>query len=948
MSFSGTQASDNNSSSEPAHQEINNDILDFLNEWRERLALDILENHEENQWVFDGEFLNLPVLRAVVQQFLDRLVLVRFAEDHQVLPADTLREMYEICQHNEYTFSMGEFLNRLFLRFDEKHNSALFASGVVDEAVFSDVVLLPLIEKLYEVDFRVMPVDVLSNSYEQYLGKTLTLYEGEIRTGDNLETRKKQDIHYTPQVIVQHIVDQSLGRYLYGTVNGRADDDPIEGETRKSSRDIHDLKVLDSACGSGSFLIYAYDVLADFYQGEIRRIIDEINQQESVLGSEDADPIDIEIAVAPLRAEYVRIKDYPRMILEQHLYGVDLDPQAVEVAAVNLMMRMMERDSQTQRLPLILNQTVKVGNSLIGLRADDPRLNPYRESLLTIQALRRELIGTPNTDPNHGEMVRVLHELSQFVNNTLNVDFVGQFSDLDRVRPFHWGVEFPEVFFKEDGTLRENPGFQVVIGSPPWEIIQPDLREFYAQFDPDIESLNGKQTKTRIEELNAENPTIVAHWKIHRAGIDESAAYFLATDEYTRQGRGNATTYKLFIERMYGLLMIGGHLGYIVPAGIYSDLDTAELRQMLFETGRMEYLYGLANVWQSFPEDDWRSTVALIGMRKGGQTDHFNVMFYTNHADWESIDIQDLRYVLNDESFRFKLSLPMLERFSPDNLSILEFRNQHDYDIAEKMSDSYSPLDTQIEGLWDVHIAQEFNTITHHDLLNQEGVGFPLYEGDMIQQYDPYFAPPRYWIKEDLVLDNLQNPAAAKWSRGYRFIYRDAARATDERTFIAAVLPPDTFAGHTTWVGITPNGATTLVQVALLNSFCVDWIVRLKVGTRITPPIVNTLPIPRLTTGDLFFEEIVPRAARLVCIQAEFAGLWESVMGDVWDESKGATDASERQMLRDEIDALVAHLYGLSRADFAHILSTFPLIFPDDAAGRAKRDRLLEVYDGMG
>ena len=68
-------------------------------------------------------------------------------------------------------------------------------------------------------------------------------------------------------------------------------------------------------------------------------------------------------------------------------------------------------------------------------------------------------------------------------------------------------------------------------------------------------------------------------------------------------------------------------------------------------------------------------------------------------------------------------------------------------------------------------------------------------------------------------------------------------------------------------------------------------------------------------------------------------------MGEEWDEEKGATDPDERQRLRDELDALVAHLYGLSRDDFEHILGTFPLVFPDDEEGYEKKERLLGVYD---
>ena len=105
------------------------------------------------------------------------------------------------------------------------------------------------------------------------------------------------------------------------------------------------------------------------------------------------------------------------------------------------------------------------------------------------------------------------------------------------------------------------------------------------------------------------------------------------------------------------------------------------------------------------------------------------------------------------------------------------------------------------------------------------------------------------------------------------------------------------------------------------------------------------LPMPRLNPGDPYFDAIVPRAARLTCTRPEFADLWGDVMGETWDDSSGAVDPAERQQLRDEIDAIVAHLYGLTRAEFDHILGTFPLVFPDDDTGYAKRESLLHTYD---
>ncbi len=237
---------------------VDTKYLAFINHWRKRLAQNIVDRREQNPWAFkaSGE-IDLPKLRAVVQRYLDRLVIVRYAEDRLVIDSDRLRSLFQAARHNPYSI-LDNTLRDFFVKFDEIHNSALFARGEVDKASFSQEVLVELLGKLYEARYRSMTPDIMGNTYEQYLGKTLVLRDGKVDTGDNLETRKKQGSYYTPQVIVRYIVDHSLGRYLYATENGRSDGTPIPGETRKTSRDIIDLRVLDSACGSGSFLIRTF------------------------------------------------------------------------------------------------------------------------------------------------------------------------------------------------------------------------------------------------------------------------------------------------------------------------------------------------------------------------------------------------------------------------------------------------------------------------------------------------------------------------------------------------------------------------------------------------------------------------------------------------------------------------------------------------------------------
>lgn len=972
-------------------RDVDTQYLDFINEWREKLAQDIVRRGELNPWAFhqDGG-INLPALRAVVQRFLDRLVIVRFAEDLLVIPPGTLRDFYELRRSNLYSPTMDQFLDRFFRRFDEEHNSALFAEGLADYASFSDDVLLPLIGKLYEARYRSMPADIIGNTYEQYLGKTLVADNGSVTTRDNLETRKKQGSYYTPQVIVRHLVDTTLGRYLHGTANGLPDGEPVEGETRKTSREIRDLRVLDSACGSGSFLIYAYTVLADFYESEIRRLQAEMETCNQELAAQGVSPIERRLELADYTVELERIGDYPRLILETHLYGVDLDPQAAEIAVVNLIMRAMECRQHEKRLPMILGQNIKVGNGLVGLRPDDPRLGDCRAEIAGLIRLRRLLHTDPdrgqrraeqpmdgyrgmtleeaNAIPNPAARERAVQEVLRRITQPFAVPegtghptydqmsaqtraladrfdaaFAPHFSDLARVHPFHWGIEFPEAFFDADGAPLDNPGFTIVIGNPPWEILKPDLREFYAQFDPDIESkLTRRQVERRIEELQAEDPRRAEQWAATTRTIEETASYVRACGEYTRQGRGDTATHKLFLERMYGLLQNGGRIGYVVPSGIYSDLGTKDLREMLLNEGNIQYLYSFSNERFFFPGVHHSFKFALVGAQKGPQSDGFWAAFRFNPR--VAVAPGDLPAFLADPANLIYMRRKSLERFSPDSLSVMEFQTRRDYEIAERIYDGWPLLGEELPGAWNVKFTREFDMTNDRKLFNTAGRGLPLYEGKMFYQFDAFYSDPQFWVEEASGVERLQNKTGNAYLRP-RLAFRDIAAATNERTLISAVLPPGVFVGNTGIVETQVQDGTMLFLLAILNSYCLDFLIRYKVSFHVNMFYAYQLPIPRLLPRNPYFDAIVPRAARLTCTRAEFADLWREVMGSAWDESCGATNPAERQRLRDEIDALVAHLYGLSRADFDHILGTFPLVFPDTDEGWRKRESLLDVYD---
>lgn len=928
--------------------DIDRNYLSFINDMRERLALDLWRNRRRNPWLFDAEGrTRLNELREVVQRFLDRLVVVRFAEDHLVLPSGELRRLYDTFRESSYTFSLTEFIARLFRRFDEKHNSALFALDLVDQAVFSDDLLTDLINKLYEVRYRSMTADILGNTYEEYLGKSLQLDGDVLVVRSNLETRKKQGTYYTPTPLVHYLVDTTLGRYLYATHDGTPDGDPLPDETPRTLDTLGDLTVLDAACGSGSFLIYAYQVLAGFYQRQMGKIGDEIQATIQRMTTAGAIPTDIQIAIAPLQLALEASQDYPRRILERHLYGVDLDPQASELAAVNLMLRALERQGSRQKLPLILNQNVKTGNGLVGMRADDTRLHDHADALAALIRLRLELREVDHLSDRHDAILRELADLRQRLYALIGYE--AHFTDLERVRPFHWGIEFPEVFFQADGTPKAGGGFTVVVGNPPWEVVKPDIREFYAQFDELIESkYTREKVEQRIAELNAADPRRLTQYEASRQAIEQSARYFQKSGDFVRQGGGDTATHKLFTERAFGLLAAGGRLGYLIPSGIYTDLGTKPLREWLMSAGRIEHLYSFSNERFFFPAVDHRFKFALLAAQKGVVGDRFMAAFRFNPR--VAIAPNELRAFLSDRANLMEMRYDTIKRFSPDSLSIMEFQSARDYQVAEKLYADHPLLGEQRDDTWNVKFSAELHMTNDRNLFYQSPATgrVPLYEGKMFHQFNPYHGKPQYWVNAEAAAERVKNKTGDAY-QGYRLAFRDIAATTNERTLIVSMLPQRVFSGNKAPVISLSdeNTATMLYFQAAMNSYVMDSLIRQKVSTTLNFFYMYTLPVPRLTSDDPRFMPIVARSAWLVCHDAQgtlydaFRTLWAGVpaaLGGVLD----------RQQVRDELDALVAHLYGLSKDDYAHILRTFPLVFPATAAGDARLSDTLRAWDRMG
>lgn len=385
-------------------RDVDLEFLAALRRWRLRLANAIYGHNSTNPVLQKGGAFDFERLMETVQRMLDRLILVRYGDDKEVLLTHDLLDSMLADYRNRGAYARPDHLMRDFIdlsrMMDEHHNTSLFAPGhACEQVVLPNEPLAQVIEEMNRISFRKFTSDILGNTYESYLGTKLAFRQGQIQDEERRDIRKGHGIYYTPRWVVEYIVDNTLGCRLK----------ELEEEHGLGAIErVRGLSVVDPACGSGSFLIYAYRVLADFY----RRLNQAILEEQTRLVADLAAP-DMFERLERLKHLPQPVLEYPQVILEEHLFGVDLDPEAAEIAAVNLTMQAFG-DSRHKKLPLILNENVKVGNSLIC--GGEGELKPY---------------------------------------------FGEEWPDK---RPFNWDREFPEIMGRG--------GFDVVVGNPPYVRIQ--------------------------------------------------------------------------------------------------------------------------------------------------------------------------------------------------------------------------------------------------------------------------------------------------------------------------------------------------------------------------------------------------------------------------------------------------------------------------------------------
>jgi len=324
---------------------VDKEFLQSLDNWRTYLATSISWNNK----ALDEDEINF-----VVQQTIDRIIFLRIAEDRSIEPYGNLKT----------AIKQGEYYKNLFSVFkeaDEKYNSGLFdfkKDKISKNLSVDNKVLKTIINELYypesPYEFSVLSVEILGSAYEQFLGKQIKIDKAHrAHIEEKPEVRKAGGVYYTPQYVVEYIVRNTVGKLTDG----------------KTPKEISKIKIVDPACGSGSFLIGAYQYLLDWHKNYYR--------DNGKLSKSKKD--------SPLTPEGNLTTGEKKRILLNNIFGVDIDVNAVEVTKLSLLLKCMEGETQAsishqlkmfnERVLPTLDSNIKDGNSLVDTDYYDTQLD---------------------------------------------------------------------------------------------------------------------------------------------------------------------------------------------------------------------------------------------------------------------------------------------------------------------------------------------------------------------------------------------------------------------------------------------------------------------------------------------------------------------------------------------------------------------------------------------
>lgn len=774
--------------------------------------------------------------------------------------------------------------------------------------------------------------------YEDLRPKTLQdYYESSLRTavqltydkptdsfkidvGESQRLRKELGAYYTLERLCRLMVERSVKPLFEDRLEKlrKAIASKNAANASKAFEAIVDFSVCDPTMGSGPFLRSAFDYLTEQYL-RLCRIVTEAKSSLPQFYAEATKELPF------LREENCRMDEdgvgrWEWHILRRMLYGVDIDLKAVNIACHTFTLSALKYIKQGERFPSFFNVNLKLGNALVSPTKPVDRSKlavDHKKEIAELIKLRREAKTLPNTEEAYGRLVALISKADEIkapIVRELVQDRLAPVLEkyTDELRPFCWELEFPELFFNNDGSVKPEAGIDVIIGNPPWESLEVETDEFFDQFHKGYRTLKPASTKTQIRNKLLEDHRIQRAFE-HRRETVASLVKMVKPDagffelQHTvidgERKRSEYATYKMILEQTMRLVRPAGRFSLLVPSGFSGDVGCYLIRKRIFETCDLPYIRGFRKSSGIFADVTQAFCVFYADMSKATKS----ITCLTGLSSIDDFEHRELTAI--------PFSVDLVKKTSPLSWAIPSISDAKKFSILDKMY-KHPVLNEKIQGNWNVEMSYaELNASNNRTMFHHSGWDIPIWEGKLINSYERA-SEPRVGAKRAEFL-RLKRADVIEFTR---VVIRGVSGSDDPRRVIATVLPKQ-FAIMHSLNYMEPklmNEETKIFIVACLNSFVLEWRVRqLATNNNISGFVIRQLPVPRLTFGDKFFDEIVKRSASLLLADPELQEPFEEL------KVKAVVDPHQRAKIRSEIDAYIALMYGLTEDDLQLVLDSF-------------------------
>ena len=670
------------------------------------------------------------------------------------------------------------------------------------------------------------------------------------------------------------------------------------------------MSICDPTMGSAPFLRSAFDYLSQQYFALSRVIaeakihlpafIEELSHEYSFLtakgGKMDEDGIG--------RWEW--------HILKRMLYGIDIDLKAVCIACQTFALSALKYLKQGERFPSFFNLNLKLGNALISPLKPSDRLSltkKYGKQLGELVRLRLKAMSLPSTEAAYEELKLLLQKIDELkkpiVQELVEDRVYPLLKDYtDDLRPFCCELEFPELFFTEDGNLKKNSGIDVIIGNPPWE-------EAYIK-DGEFLSSHGFDPKEKVSVVTTKYPELRPVYQHYLGAIDKWQAWAGSPAYEHQQGGRHRNYWRMAMETFWKMLHSSSRISLVVPSGIISDEGPVVLRQWLFSEG-------VADRFVTFEKQDrvfsGSQAFTVFAFKRGEPTKR------VAHVDG-LVDPEDLE-TLPEPVW---INLELVAHMSPGYLTIPAIRDALDAQILARLYEH--PLITDKSArFYAIPWSGDYNITL--DRKKFVGGPIPVLEGKHVEQYatvDPSN------VRYSVVTPRLRGGADPNQ---YRLTWRDITGTLDARRMSATLLPKQCVTSDLlNTLVVEGTLADRLLLLGVVNSLTFEWRIRqVARSNHVKPMVMRQMPCPRSAPDEADFDLVVNRVARLLITDPRLQDLSSfAPQGPI-------TGLAARHEAICEIDAAVARLFNLTGEELDRVLSLY------DKVAEATKTRVCEFFD---